>query len=83
MRDAVLRMRVDEACIHHLNSVLADLNPGDKCVRACFATVQDCSHVAAVAFLRGTHLASASTHPAATACMPCRNPFIVIERKTK
>ena len=30
VRDAVLRMRADEACIHHLNSVLGDLNPGDK-----------------------------------------------------
>ncbi|EFN57853.1 hypothetical protein CHLNCDRAFT_143310 [Chlorella variabilis] len=30
LRDALLRMRADEACIHQLNIVLAELNPGDK-----------------------------------------------------
>lgn len=28
LRDALLRMRADEACISHLNGVLADLSPG-------------------------------------------------------
>ncbi|KAL4434244.1 hypothetical protein ABPG75_000685 [Micractinium tetrahymenae] len=30
LREALLRMRADEACIHHLNIVLADLRPGDR-----------------------------------------------------
>ncbi|PRW59002.1 NAD(P)-binding [Chlorella sorokiniana] len=30
VRDTLLRMRADEACIHHLNIVLADLTPGSK-----------------------------------------------------
>lgn len=31
MRDVLLRLRADEAAIFHLDSVLADLRPGDKC----------------------------------------------------
>lgn len=30
MRDAIVRMRADEACIHHVNAVFADLRPGDR-----------------------------------------------------
>lgn len=30
LREALLRMRADEACIHHLNIVLAELRPGDR-----------------------------------------------------
>ncbi|PSC74291.1 NAD(P)-binding [Micractinium conductrix] len=30
LRDALLRMRADEACIHHVSAVLADLRPGDR-----------------------------------------------------
>lgn len=33
LRDALLRMRADEACIHHVSAVLADLRPGDRWVR--------------------------------------------------
>ncbi len=29
VRDVMLRMRADEACIHKMNAVLSDYNPGN------------------------------------------------------
>jgi len=34
MREALVRMRADEACIQQMNAIFADLSPGDRCAGA-------------------------------------------------